>query len=471
MAKPKLSVAARKASVKEDATPYVFPIEAPKLPMGVVPKGKTPAVALDSNVYTYAQQVQSGTGFPGFAYLSQLATRAEFRQLASTLATELTREWIELTGTDKDDTGKIAKIKEEMKRLGVRDVIRACAEHDAYFGRGQIYIDLKGHEPSDPLILSDKTIAQNSLNRITTVEPIWTTPVSYNSLNPIAPDFYRPSEWYMLGKPVHASRLQTVITRPLPDILKPAFNFAGMSLSQLAEPYVDNWLRTRQSVSDLLNNFSITVLATSMGQVLEGNDDGTDLFTRIKLFTQTRSNKGVMVLDKEQEEIQQVNTPLSGLHELQAQAQEQMCSVSRMPAIVLTGISPGGLNASSDSEIRVFYDWIAAQQEAHYRQPIETIIKVIQLSMFGEIDPTIGFTFVPLYQMTEKEQAEVREINSRSDVAYIGAGVLDPSEVRTRLAGDQTSGYHGIDPGDLPEPPEEPIDPPGGESDDDAPNA
>jgi hypothetical protein len=277
------------------------------------------------------------------------------------------------------------------------------------------------------------------------VEAVWTTPAGYNALDPAAPDFYKPSKWFMLGQEVHASRLLTVVTRQLPDILKPAFNFAGMSLSQLAEPYVDNWLRTRQSVSDLLNNFSITALATSMDQVLQGDDDGADLFARAELFTATRSNKGLMLLDKDREELVQINTPLSGLHELQAQSQEHMCSVSRMPAIILTGISPSGLNASSDGEIRIFYDWVASQQETHWREPLEVILKAVQLSLFGEIDPDIDFTFVPLYQMTPKELAEIRLSDSQAATAYIAAGVIYPSAERERLARAPDSGDQGLD--------------------------
>ena len=249
----------------------------------------------------------------------------------------------------------------------------------------------------------------------------------------------------MLGQEVHASRLMTVVTRPLPDILKPAFNFAGMSLSQLAEPYVDNWLRTRQSVADLINNFSTTALKTSMDQILQGDDDGADLLNRAGLFTATRSNKGLMLLDMEREELVQINTPLSGLHELQAQSQEHMCSVSRMPAIVLTCISPSGLNASSDVEIRIFYDWIAAQQEAFWREPLEVILKTVQLSLFGEIDPDIGITFVPLFQMTPAEQAEIRAKDGATDCAYVAAGAIDPPEARDRLAKDPNSGYDGLD--------------------------
>jgi phage-related protein (TIGR01555 family) len=446
---------------------YDYPIVAPKLMARVVPDGvKAPvSVAMDASMTDYLSQSFPGGGFPGYPYLSQLATRPEYRAFASTLSTELTRKWIEFTSKqdDDDDTGdKIKLIEKEFERLDVRGCIQKAAEHDCYFGRAQIFIKQRGADRATPLVLSKRTVSKGSLESITPVEAIWTTPAGYNALDPAAPDFYKPSRWWMLGDEVHASRLLTIVTRPLPDMLKPAFNFSGMSMSQLAEPYVDNWLRTRQSVADLINNFSITVLATSMDQVLQGDDDGTDLFARADLFTATRSNRGMMLLDKDREELVQVNTPLSGLHELQAQSQEHMCSVSRTPAIVLTGISPSGLNASSEGEIRVFNDWIAAQQTAYWRSPIETILAAAQLSLFGEIDPDIGFMFVPLEQMSPKEESEIRTADGATDCAYIAAGVLDPSEVRDKLAKDPVSGYQGLDTDAV-------VAPPGGDPEDEPP--
>lgn len=428
---------------------YEYQIRPPELMAGVVPKGyAAPVMAHDSNHYAFAQHLFPGGGFPGFPFLSQLATRAEYRAFASTMSTEVTREWIEFTSKQDDATDtadKIKMIEDEFKRLNVRGAIQKGAEHDCLFGRAQFFIDIAGADRKTPLIIDPRTIKQGSLQRIVQVEAIWTTPCAYNALDPSAPDFYKPSSWFMLGQEVHSSRLMTVITRQLPDILKPAFNFAGMSLSQLAEPYVDNWLRTRQSVADLINNFSITALATSMDQVLNGDDDGTDLFARADLFTATRSNRGLMLLDKDREELVQINTPLGGLHELQSQSQEQMCAVSRIPAVVLTGLSPSGLNASSDGEIRVFYDWVAAQQEAYWREPIDIILKCVQLSLFGEIDHDIGFEFVPLYQMTPAELADIRAKDGTTDCAYVASGIIDPSEVRDRLAKDPLSGYQGLD--------------------------
>lgn len=461
------AIALRRAADKarETMAPKQTRLAAPALMKGVVPADVTAPIAMDScgDIYAYAQQGCSGAGFqpfPGYPYLAQLATRPEYRAFADAMSGELTREWISFDGANggpnepkgeaNQDNQRIEELKKEIERLGLQNVFKLAAQHDCFFGRAQIAITLKDQDPEYPLVLSPHTVPKGSLERFSCVEPMWSTPNEYNALDPTAPDFYKPRSWFVLGKKYHASRLLTIISRPLPDMLKPAYNFSGMSLSQLAERYVDNWLRTRQSISDLVNNFSITALKTNMQNVLAGNCDGTDLAARAELFTLYRSNKGLMLLDQTDEELVQLNTPLSGLSDLQGQALEQLCVVSRMPAMILTGISPSGLNASSDGEIRVFYDWISSLQESVWKDPLDTCIKIIQLNIWGEIDPTISWKFNPLWQITAKEQSEIRLNNANADATYVDRGVLSPEEVRERLSADPESDYAGIDVTDVP---------------------
>lgn len=457
------ATAMRIAASRAAETSPVPKFAPPQLMAGVVPDGQRSAIAMDyaPGVYDYANMMYGGDGyyqpFPGYPYLSGLTTRAEYRQLGSTMAMELTREWIEFGSNaddDESDNPRIAELEKRMKDDGIQHLFQTIAEHDCYFGRGQIAVTIPGQDRQLPLIINKATVPQGCNVRFSDVEPIWTTPVAYNALDPVAPDFYRPREWFILGQPIHASRLLTVITRPLPDILRPAYNFSGMSLSQLAQPYVENWLRTRQSVSDLINQFSTTALATAMDEVLSGNDDGGSVLARAELFTNTRSNKGLMLLDKDREELVQINTPLSGLSELQAQAQEHLCSVSRIPAMILTGISPSGLNADSEGEVRAFYDWIKSIQAAHYTKPLDVVIKLLMLDMWGEIDESITWKWCDLWQVSSTEQADIRSKDAQTDSAYLDRGVLSPEEVRQRLAGDPYSGYSGIDVSDVPEQPE-----------------
>lgn len=457
------AIARSKAAEKPAPKLQRFAIKPPDLMPGVVPPGKSSAIAMDyaPGVYDFASQCFSSEfqGFPGYPFLANLATRAEYRAFASTMASELFREGIKLSSkTDAEksqDNPRIAELEEAIKEFNLMAVFQAAATHDCFFGRGQISINIKGANDALPLVLAPQTVKKGSLTSFTPVEAMWTSPSAYNAIDPTAPDFYKPRQWFLLGKEVHASRLLTIITRPLPDMLKPAFNFSGMSLSQLAEPYVNNWLRTRQSVADLINNFSITALKTNMGQMLQGDCDGSDILNRADFFTLTRSNRGLMLLDNTEEELVQLNTPLSGLHELQAQSQEHMCSISRIPAMILTGISPSGLNASSEGEIRAFYDWVSSQQESFFKPPLWICIQLLMLHLWGEIDPTITFEFNPLWQVSALDAATIRVNNANADAVYLDRSVVSPEETREKLAKDPDSGYSGIDVSDLPEVTEE----------------
>src|SRR5258708_29156646 len=107
-----------------------------------------------------------------------------------------------------------------------------------------------------------------------------------------------------------------------------------------------------------------------------------------------------------------------------------MAAVSGIPIVNLLGIQPTGLNASDEGGIRMFYDWILASQERRIRPNLTTIIDLVQISEFGQVDQEITFMFEPLMQLDEKGAAEVREIEARTAVSYVDSGVLDPAEVR-----------------------------------------
>lgn len=429
---------------------------------GVVPENATP-LAMDAgtnSLYSYAAINSHGSeiSFPGFPLLAELAQRPEYRHLTDTLAREMTRKWGTLVASgDEDKSDKIARLTELVEQHNLQDKFRVAATHDGLFGRGHIFIEIDGKRLGDddldtPLLLTSNTIRKGAKIRFSNVEPIWTYPNDYNANDPLHPDFYVPQTWWVMGKSVHRSRLLTFVGRPLPDILKPAYGFAGMSMSQMAIPYVQNWLRTRQSVSDLLHSFSVMVLKTVMGVVLQGGG-GDTLVARAQLFNQARDNRGLMMIDKETEELGNVSAPIAGLDKLQAQAQEQMASVATQPLIKLLGITPSGLNASSDGEIRSWYDNVAAAQGALFDPNFKACLNALQLVEFGEIDPAITQEWTPLWQLDEAGEAAVRKTDADTAAVYIEAGVLAPEEQRQRLASNPGSGYNNIDPDDVPEPP------------------
>lgn len=431
----------------------------PEIPQGVVPKKiKMACDSACSGAYAFANAhfCDDWQGFPGYSNLAVQAQKPEFRRITEVIASEMTRNWIRVTGSQEDTKGeKVAEITAALDRFGVREVFKQMMEHDGFFGCGHVYIDVKlpggngqaawssDDELQTPLMITPAKIEKGSLIGFTNVEPNWCYPYLYNSDNPLNPTFYKPQSWFVMAKLVHASRLMTMITRPVPDILKPAYNFGGLSLTQIADPYVANWLRTRDSVGDLIHSFSLKGLKMDMSALLE---DGAncDINDRVGSFTRNRDNNGMMLLDKE-EEFFQFDTSLASLDKLQAQAQEQICSVSGLPLVKYTGITPAGLNSSADSEIRVFYDWIKALQEANFTEPLTTVLAVIQLHLYGEIDPDIGFEYIPLYQMTALERADINVKKAQQASELIGGSIITPMEARVSLQGDPDGGYEKID--------------------------
>lgn len=482
---------------------------APAKPMGGV---KADAMAMDEGFARDFEQLDfhEGIGFLGYAYLAELSQRPEYRHISETIAEEMTREWVQLVSNGDDDDGesfaakakalkdrfgkvegddertellaawlelfqrqeaagtprteKLKTIDARMRELKARDHFRRAAEIDGLMGRAHIYIDTGKTEDADELktalVVDRRKVRKGGIKRLTVVEPTWSYPNRYNSTDPLKGDFYKPQTWFVMAKEVHRSRLMTFVGREVPDILKPAYAFGGLSMSQMAMPYVQNWLRTRQSVSDLLASFTTWVVKTDLSSILLGGD-ATQMNLRADMFNRTRDNRGLMMLDKgaggddKGEEFENISAQLGTLDKLQAQAQEQMAAVSRIPLVKLLGITPSGLNASSDGEIRVFYDHIAAYQEKLFGSHLDKLLKLVQLDLFGEIDPDIGYEFKPLWQLDDAAAAAARKADADIDCEYLDRSVLSPKEVRRKVASDRSSPYASLDVDDLPEPPDE----------------
>lgn len=445
-----------KLSDGDGAAPPVEHFHAPEMLPGVVDAETKMAMDADlSDVYRYANQAYGAhESFPGYPTLVMYAQIAEYRMLSEKTAMAMIRKWIKLRSEGDDDkTDRIGVINKELERMKVRELFGEVAKHDGWMGRCQLFVDLgvqDGPSLANALFM-DKNVLFGKLRKFKLIEAMWTYPNDYSASNPMADDYYNPHTWFVMGQKVHSTRLLTFVGRPVPDMLKPAYNFGGMSMSQLARPYIENWLKTRTSVNKLLSNFSTSGIMTNMGNVLAG-DDGEDLLYRAQMYTEMKDNQDLLLLDKETEEFFQFNAQLTTIDALQAQAQEHMASVGSMPLVVLLGVTPKGLNASSDGEIRIWYDHVHDMQETLFRDNLTKIIHLIQLSKFGDIDHDITFDFVSLWEQDEVELAANRKSDADAANIYVAMGSVSPEEVRKKLSTDEHSGYNGLDVDVMPEP-------------------
>lgn len=441
-------------------------------PPGVVPKGER--MAHDSAASSAMVQVQNwaasqmgaqaswleeGLGFMGYPTLAQMAQRPEFRKPCDVYARESTREWITLRaghgeGEDEQRAHKIAELEDALKSFDIRTIAHRHILDSLLYGIAHTWVEIDGVPKNTegqniPLALTKNGFKKGSLRGFKNINPVWMTPNFYNADTPLQEDYYTPRNWWMQGCLVHRDRLKTTVPYPVSDLFKPAFNFGGLSLTQQLRSYVHHFLRTRNSVSDITANFSKLVLKTDMKATLQSGmmdlHGTSSLSGRAAFMQQVAEGQSTIIADKESEDVAVIATPLGGLSNLQAQAMEAMASIPGIPLVKLFGITPNGLNASSEGEIRVFYDEISAFQESHLRPFLEWVLKMLQLHLWGEIDHVIQLDFNPLWQLDDEKAAAVERQKAETDKINYEIGKITPDEARQREAQDEASLYRGVD--------------------------
>lgn len=511
---PEIEEISKRYALNKARSASTNPFKLPDFPKGAIPPESIGTMAMDNALSTnlsfasngwLAEEVLGGLSgegmmFLGYTYLSELAQRPEYRVMSETIADDATRKWIafDVVGDDKKQkedraqdpagyderladpderkkrveaagkTDRVKELQDDQLRLDVKMRYYEQARNGGFFGRTHLFHDIRTTN-SDEMIpeelkssigdsrdaTSQTKVPVGSFKGLRTIEPVWTYPLMYNAINPLREDWYNPQVWFVMGQEIHGSRLQTFIPHPVPDMLKPAYAFGGLSLSQMAKPYVDRWLVTVQSVNQLIHSFSVMVLMTDLSTLVQPNNAAA-LLARVAMFNMLRDNQGTFVVNKATEDFKNVSASLAGLHELQAQSQEHVASINRIPLVKYTGIQPAGLNASSEGEIEVYDDTIGAYQSRVLDPNLRKTVNLEMLSLWGAIDPEITHRWEQLRPMTQKEKAEKEKHDMERDTGYIDASVLAPAEVRVAIINNKELPYTGLDPDDVPPPPAEP---------------
>lgn len=446
---------------------YALPERLPGVWPDKLPTGDGLRLAMDSGVletmatdgasgapaaWGFGQGLATGPGlaFLGFPFLAELQQITEYRTPAEALSTEMTRRWVRLTNLGKD-AGKKVKIKEieeRIKELKLPELFRQAAMKTEWFGRGHLAINIKNQDDDITRQLPLTEIKKGTLLGFACVEPYWMTPYSWNATHPSKPDFYKPQSWFELGKKTHASRYLSFIFREVPDLLKPAYDFAGISITQLMMPYVNRWLRTAKNVNDLINIFSIVTLHTDLAALLAKPEE---FMKRLQAFTMTRDNRGLMAVQKDKEDLKTNNIPLSSLDKLQAQAQEHLATPARMTLIDFFGITPAGLNASAEPEIKARNKYVAGMQTLGLSPNFKRALDFVQMDLYGAVDKEIGYEWVSLDEPTGKDLADIRKANTERDGMLVEKNIISTDEARDNLRNDPEGGYSNLE-GDAPEP-------------------
>lgn len=348
------------------------------------------------------------------------------RKIIDIPANDATREW----RSWQADNAQISAIESVESSIAVQDKIRQAMTVSRLYGGAVIIIGVDGAgEWSDPLRIDQ--VRPRSLKFLHVMDRHEVGIGSVN--NDITsgrfgePDYYTAPGSSLV---IHPSRVIRFVPRPLPS-RRMGVDGWGDSVILSINDAVMQALASSSALSTLIQEASIDVIKIPDMMMSIGTSEYRGrLIERMQLAQTGKSIVRSLLLDKD-EDWQRHTTNFANLPEVVRLMLSIASGAADIPVTRLLGESPGGLNATGDSDTRNYYDSVASTQKNIIQPAISTLDEVIIRSALGERPESIYYNWRPLWQMSQSEAAEVRLKNSQSLVNVYNTGLVPNDALST----------------------------------------
>lgn len=344
-------------------------------------------------------------------------------------------------GQETDTSARTAEIEDKLEKLGVDKYLKIALNYERGFGGGAILLGVNdGQEDlTQPLNLNKV----RSIDWLTELEPREIQPI-YGYTDPRAPKYGQPEIYRMVSRAVLPSSGGTSAPGSV-DIHESrllVFNGIRVSRYQVASTqggWGDSILNRMWRVLRDFNTVwsSAGVLVTDFSQAVYkmkdlwetlSADNQSAFAERLQAMDLGRSTINSIVIDSE-DEFQRQSTPITGLPDLLDKFTVRLAAAADMPITLLFGVSPAGLNATGESDIRLFYDRVASYQRDLIAPQLRQLIQIIMRTTGDRQEPKKwSLRFRPLWQESAADRAKAMLTVAQADSTWIGAGVYSPEE-------------------------------------------
>lgn len=334
-------------------------------------------------------------------------------------------------------------LDQALRRTGAIDRAGEAWRWGRAYGRGAVYIGLSDRLGPQSAPVALEAIQPGDLTFLEAVDGIDLTPSRFEESRASA-SYGRPSHYWIsgarVGQEIHASRFVFFGGALTPARTK--INRSGKDLSVLQRPY--DALRDEGSsnaaVISAFQDLSQAVFKIKDLVTMIANGQASIMRDRMEIVDLARSVSRAVVLDADGESFEHVGAAnLTGVDALQGRILQRVASWAGMPATRLLGVSPVGMNATGESDLRIWYKRIEVERQRHEQQ-IATLIRTVARA--NGIDWSGEIRWPALWTPTPAEKAAQESIEATTDAARIASGVIDAAEAREiRLGG---ASYHEI---------------------------
>lgn len=375
------------------------------------------------------------------------------KRIVMTPADDMFRAGWELnwSGIDEDKAGAKA-VQTAVKNLQLNQKGNEAASWGRLYGGTGIVIDIKGQEDwSKPLDLN--SIKKGMLRSLHVLDRWRLAPTGEIDYDRSSPNYGYPSFYTISdqGDPrfrVHHTRVIRFSGEPLPYFLFTQNSYWQDSVLQHIAETIRDYDATLAGIASMVYEANVDIITSPQLAAMLASPDGEQkLIKRFGLAAMMKSMNHMLMLDggkgtadSKGEEYTQKTTQFSGLKDVVEKFMINVCGAADIPMTRLFGQSPAGLTATGESDIRNYYDRISADQEKKIRPGMEKLLEIVIRSTLGKMPDDVVLTFKPLWQMSDKEKAEIEKLRAERDQIYLLQGTIPEHVITARLLELKTYG-------------------------------
>ena len=364
------------------------------------------------------------------------------------IAEDMTRAGISIKGDIQPE--QIEQMQVQMTRIGVWSALLEAIKWGRLYGGAVAMIVIDGRDPSTPLNVS--TVGRGQFKGLRVFDR-WQLQPSLQNIVIDGMDFGLPMFYDVISDVttgqvsnvrIHHTRVVRQIGVQLPAYQAITEQMWGESVVERMYDRLVAFDTATSGAANLIQKAHLrTVQIDKLREVLAaGGKAEENLLQMFHHMRMLQTNEGLTLLDKE-DQFQAHSYTFSGLSDMILQFGQQIAGATGIPLVRLFGQSPAGLNSTGESDLRMYYDNIASQQESRLREGMMKVLRVLHQSMFGVAAPEgFDFDFVPLWQTSTKEKADIATAITTTVSTAFEKGIIDQATALQELK--QSSDVTGV---------------------------
>jgi len=346
------------------------------------------------------------------------------------IAEDMTRAGISIKGDSEPE--QIEQMQVAMTRLGIWHSLLEAIKWGRLYGGAVAMIVIDGQDPSTPLNVS--TVGRGQFRGLRVFDR-WQLQPSLQNIVVDGMDFGLPMFYDVISDVttgqvsnvrIHHTRVIRQIGVQLPAYQAITEQMWGESVVERMYDRLVAFDTATSGAANLIQKAHLrTVQIDKLREVLAaGGKAEENLLQMFHHMRMLQTNEGLTLLDKE-DTFQAHSYTFSGLSDMILQFGQQIAGATGIPLVRLFGQSPAGLSATGESDLRMYYDNVASQQESRLRDGLMRVLQVMHQSLFGTPAPqSFDFDFVALWQTSSKEKADISTAVTNTVVAAFNAGII-----------------------------------------------